>query len=405
MARSIESDVEAISRLEAVPTILRVVTETTGLRFSLVARVTRDTWTACAVHDEIAFGLKPGDSLEVATTLCSEVRDSLTPIIINHASQDPHYRDHRTPKMYRFESYIAVPIFLKNGAYFGNVCALDPLPAKLTEPRILAMMKLFADLIAHQLDAEERQSATREQLLSEQQTAELREQFIAVLGHDLRNPLSSVTLGADTLLRAQLSEREHKVVRRIRESSRRMSRLVDDVMDFARAKLGGGISLSMSPVDDLAVSLRHIVSELESAHPERTIRFVADECMGVLCDCERVGQLLSNLVANALEHGEPGEPVDVWLRRTEDGVVLTVTNRGTPIPPEMVPLLFRPYRRGPAGHPRTGLGLGLYIVSEIARAHGGTIDVSSSREQGTAFTFTLKSSARSEHAPRKLNAL
>ncbi|WP_257462539.1 GAF domain-containing sensor histidine kinase [Archangium lipolyticum] len=404
MARSIESDVAAVSRLEAVPTILRVVTETTGLRFSVVARVTQGTWTACAVHDEIAFGLKAGDHLDVATTLCSEVRDSYTPIVINHASQDPHYCTHRTPKLYGFESYIAVPIFLKNGEYFGNVCALDPLPAKLEEPKVVAMMKLFADLIALQLDAEQRQEATREQLLNEQQTSELREQFIAVLGHDLRNPLSSVLMGADTLLRAQLAERESRIVRRIRESSRRMSRLVDDVMDFARAKLGGGISLSMAPVDDLAVSLRHIVSELESAHPERIIRFAADECTGVLCDRERVGQLLSNLVANALEHGESGEPVDVQLRRTADSVVLTVTNRGAPIPPETIPLLFRPYRRGPAGHPRTGLGLGLYIVSEIARAHGGTIDVASSREQGTAFTFTLKSSARSEPEPRKLNA-
>src|SRR4051794_36310725 len=93
-------DVEAVSRLPAVPTILRVVTETTGLRFSLVARVTQDQWIACAVHDEIAFGLKSGDTLDVATTLCSEVRDSRSPIIVEHASEDPLFCTHRTPKMY-----------------------------------------------------------------------------------------------------------------------------------------------------------------------------------------------------------------------------------------------------------------------------------------------------------------
>jgi signal transduction histidine kinase len=397
MARSIESDVEAVSHLEAVPTILRVVTETTGLGFSLVARVTQHTWTACAVHDEIAFGLRAGETLDVATTLCSEVRDAKAPIIINHASQDPRYCTHRTPKLYGFESYIAVPIFLSDGEYFGNICALDARPARLEAPNILAMMKLFAKLIALQLDAEQRQREIREQLRREKEAAELREQFIAVLGHDLRNPLSSVLLGADTLMRAPFPERELKVVRRIRESSQRMSRLVEDVMDFARAKLGGGIGLSLSLIDDLPVTLGHIVSELESAYPERVIRFSADECTGVFCDRERIGQLLSNLLANALSHGDAGEPVDVSLRRTEAGLVLSVTNRGTPIPAEMLALLFRPYWRGPTGHPRTGLGLGLYIVSEIARAHGGTLEVSSSREAGTTFTFTLKSSARDAH--------
>ncbi|PTL84830.1 GAF domain-containing sensor histidine kinase [Vitiosangium sp. GDMCC 1.1324] len=404
MVRSIESDVEAISRLEAVPTILRVVTETTGLRFSVIARVTRETWTACAVHDEFGMGVKLGDNLDVATTLCGVVRDSLKPLIINHASQDPHYCTHPTPKHYGFESYIAVPIFLKNGEYFGNLCALDPRPTQLKEPKTVAMMKLFANLISLQLDAEERQNKTREQLVSEQEAAELREQFIAVLGHDLRNPLSSVIMGAEMLTRSQLPERELKIVRRIRESSRRMSRLVDGVMDFARAKLGGGIALSVSRVDDLAVSLRHIVSELESAHPERVIRFSTDECTGVRCDRERIGQLLSNLLANALEHGAAGTPVEVSLRCTEARLVLSVTNRGEPIPPETIPLLFRPYRRGPTGHPRTGLGLGLYIVSEIARAHGGTIEVFSSEESGTTFTFTLRQVDQDERDSRMVCA-
>ena len=125
MVRSIPSDVEAVARLEAVPTILRVVTETTGLRFSLVARVTQDTWTACAVHDELAFGLKAGGTLDVATTLCSEVRDSHTPIIINHASEDPRYCTHHTPKIYGLESYIAVPIFLTDGSYFGPAAIVN----------------------------------------------------------------------------------------------------------------------------------------------------------------------------------------------------------------------------------------------------------------------------------------
>lgn len=161
-ADPLNDDVAAIARLSAVPTILRVVTETTGLRLSLVARVTQDKWVACAVHDEIAFGLKAGDTLDVATTLCSKVRDTQVPVVIDHATEDSVYATHPTPKMYGFESYIAVPIFLADGAYFGNVCALDPLPAKVNQPKIVETMKLFAQLVSAQLAVETRESSTRQ---------------------------------------------------------------------------------------------------------------------------------------------------------------------------------------------------------------------------------------------------
>src|SRR4051812_44069508 len=122
---SLSDDIAAVARVSAVPTILRVIAETTGMGYTLVARVTPAQWIACAVHDEISFGLKVGDELDVATTLCSEVRDSLKPIIVEHASREPSYCEHPTPKMYGFESYIAVPVFRRSGDYFGNVCALD----------------------------------------------------------------------------------------------------------------------------------------------------------------------------------------------------------------------------------------------------------------------------------------
>lgn len=160
-ADPLNEDVAAISRLSAVPTILRVISETTGLRFSLVARVTEDKWVACAVHDEIAFGLRAGDTLDVATTLCSKVRDTQVPVVIDHATEDSVYAGHPTPKMYGFESYIAVPIFLADGTYFGTVCALDPLPAKVNQPKVIETMKLFAQLVSSQLAVEARESSTR----------------------------------------------------------------------------------------------------------------------------------------------------------------------------------------------------------------------------------------------------
>ncbi|MCU1283158.1 MAG: histidine kinase, partial [bacterium] len=272
----IRRDIEAVSHISAVPTILRVVSEVSGLRFSVIARVTQNQWVACAVHDEIAFGVEPGGTLDVATTLCSHVRDSHVPLVIDHASADPVYCNHPTPKMYLFESYVAVPIFLADGSYFGNVCALDPLPRQVNQPKILSMMKLFAELISLQLEIEARQDATRAQLSDVQQTSELREQFIAVLGHDLRNPLSSVSMGTELLLRETLTDDQRKTVERIRASGRRMTELVRHLLDFARARLGGGIGLSLAAVTDLQESVRHVIAELESVNPDREIRFSAE---------------------------------------------------------------------------------------------------------------------------------
>lgn len=108
-------DLAAIARISAVPTILKTVRQSTGLRFTVVARVLRNRWVACAVHDEIEFGLKVGGELDVATTLCSQVRDTLAPVVIECASTDAHYCNHPSPKKYGFESYISVPIFRRTG--------------------------------------------------------------------------------------------------------------------------------------------------------------------------------------------------------------------------------------------------------------------------------------------------
>jgi hypothetical protein len=122
-------DVEAISRLRAVPTILRVISETTGLRFTLVARVTDDEWVACAVHDELSFGLRAGGALALATTLCRKGRAIQAPVATDHASTDPVYCGHPTPGMYGFESYVSVPLFRTDGRYFGRCAAWTPAPA------------------------------------------------------------------------------------------------------------------------------------------------------------------------------------------------------------------------------------------------------------------------------------
>src|SRR5215210_914822 len=237
-------DLEVVSRIDAVPKILEVVCRTTGLGFAAVARVTEQRWIACAVRDEIEFGLTPGGELQVATTLCDEIRDSGRAIVIDHASEDTNFCQHPTPKMYGFQSYISMPIFLTDGRFFGTLCAIDPRPARLNTPATVNMFKLFADLIAFHLDAQERLKLSETALLNERETAQLREQFFAVLGHDLRNPLNAVRGGSELLAMMQLPEKAVPVVTLIKRSAARMTGLIENVLDFARARLGGGLSLN-----------------------------------------------------------------------------------------------------------------------------------------------------------------
>ncbi len=156
-------DVGAICRITAVPTILRVVAELTGLRFAAVARVTRERWMACAVYDQVAFGLTSGGELDVSTTLCGQVLETCRPIIIEHASQDPVYRDHPTPRMHGFEAYLSVPITLSDGHYFGTLCALDPRPTRIDRESVLTQITLFAEMIALAYESDQR---TQETLLA-----------------------------------------------------------------------------------------------------------------------------------------------------------------------------------------------------------------------------------------------
>jgi signal transduction histidine kinase len=381
----IAHDVAAIGRIGCVPSMLRVICKNTGLGFAAVARVTEGTWTACAVQDDIAFGLKPGGQLDVHTTLCRESRALRQPVVMDHASMDPVYRDHHTPRIYNIESYISVPIILSNGEYFGNLCAIDPRPASVSDERTLTMFTMFAELIALQLESEGRQQTVEAALLDERSTSELREQFIAVLGHDLRNPLAAVQATAELLTRRGAEPDLVTLGTRLKATTRRMSRLIDDVLDFARGRLGGGMGVALAATDDLPIALADVIAELRTANPDCAVleRIAIDG--SVTCDRSRLQQLLSNLLGNALVHGAPDKPVLVDIATQDGALVLTVSNHGEPIAPDNLRKVFEPYWRLATSQPGGGLGLGLYICSHIVKAHGGTLSVSSTRATGTSF--------------------
>ncbi|MDT5268761.1 MAG: hypothetical protein QOH49_947 [Acidobacteriota bacterium] len=381
-------DLEAVSRIDAVPKILEVVCRTTGMGFAAVARVTEERWVACAVRDEIAFGLAPGGELHVETTLCDEIRNSGHAIVIDHVAEDTSFCQHPTPQLYGFQSYISVPIVRPDGRFFGTLCAIDPKPARLNTPETVGMFKLFADLIAFHLDTQERLRLSETALLDERQTAQLREQFFAVLGHDLRNPLNAVRGGAELLTMMQLPGKAAPVVTLIKRSAARMTGLIENVLDFARARLGGGLSLNRVADAGLSTTLEQVIAEASTVWPDREVKSEIDLSRPVNCDGARIAQMFSNLLANALTHGDPQGPVRVRARCDEDGFELSVSNLGEPIPPETIKRLFQPYTRANDRPGQQGLGLGLYIASQIAHAHEGTLEVESSLKE-TRFTFRM----------------
>jgi signal transduction histidine kinase len=387
MANDYGADIAAIGGIKAVPVILEVVCRTTGMGFAAVARVTEDRWIAGGVRDEIAFGLEPGGELKIETTICNEIRQSCEPVTIDHVAQSAVWCRHPTPAMYGFQSYISMPIVLSDGRFFGTLCAIDPKPTKVETPEVIGMFRLFAELIAFHLDAADRLASSEATLLDERKTAELREQFIAVLGHDLRNPLTAILSAAEMLERTPLNERGLRFARLIQNSAERISTLIGNVLDFARGRLGGGVPIIRRP-QAIGPLLSQIVSELRTSHPDRVIDAVFLVSAPVDCNDGRIGQLFSNLLANALVHGSKDASVRVHAQIADGMFELSVANAGDPIPPAAQQRLFQPFFRAASQVGQGGLGLGLYIASEIAKAHGGSLIVASS-EIETRFTFRM----------------
>ena len=225
-----------------------------------------------------------------------------------------------------------------------------------------------------------------------------REQLMAIVGHDLRNPLSTVLMAAEILvLHEGLGEKETALARKIMQSTSLAMRLIDQLLDLTRSRLGGGIPLDPT-VFNLKDVCRQVVVETELTHPDRSLHVdLRGDLIGVW-DRDRMYQLLSNLVGNAVQHGEPRSPIAIRMEAGETTLDIEVTNRGAPIPPATLPFIFDAFRQGRNTHPSrtSGLGLGLFIAQQIARSHGGSITVTSSKDEGTTFRVHLPRRAAGE---------
>ena len=219
-----------------------------------------------------------------------------------------------------------------------------------------------------------------------------KEMFLAVLGHDLRSPLNAVIMASQFMLETEELEEQHRtLVTRTLRSGRRMNTMVGELLDFTRGRLGAGIPIDRRQMN-MAKELSHALDEVSAANPGRVVHLETSGELTGLWDCQRMSQVFSNLLNNAVQHGAPNGEMRVLLRGEADDVVLQVRNWGPPILPSEIEGLFSPFKRLAANQNKahtTSLGLGLYIAERSVSAHGGTIQARSSKEAGTEFTVRL----------------
>ena len=223
-----------------------------------------------------------------------------------------------------------------------------------------------------------------------------RDMFLAILGHDLRGPLASINMGAAVLGKSDLADASRrKAITSIKRASLVMDRLITDLLEYTRSRLGAGIPVQRADCD-LGPVCEEAIEAVRTSHPEHSFKFHAMSDLQLHADARRLQQVLSNLLNNAVQHGDRLAPVSVHAHGEADAVVLKICNAGTPIPAELLPSIFEPLIQAPATgkadsfeRSKTSLGLGLFIVREIVQGHDGTVDVESTLDEGTVFTIRL----------------
>jgi phosphoserine phosphatase RsbU/P len=226
-------------------------------------------------------------------------------------------------------------------------------------------------------DAKQAQAQARDR-------ATVAEQMMGVVSHDLRNPLSTISMGAAVLTQLGPTPQQQTVIKNMQRATARMTRLIADLLDFTQGRIGGGLKVSARPFP-LHETVHEALEELALAFPGRELKHCRHGSGDVTADPDRVLQLVGNLVANAIAYGDPGAAVEVDTRIDDESFLVAVRNQGLPIPAELLPHLFEPLSRGDAKGEKSSLGLGLFIVDQIAKAHGGAVHVQSDALNGTAF--------------------
>jgi sigma-B regulation protein RsbU (phosphoserine phosphatase) len=259
----------------------------------------------------------------------------------------------------------------------------------------------IAAFVARDRDAYEREllrsRAQLEELVTEltrlkseaQDRATAAEQMIGIVSHDLRNPLSNIRLATAVLNGTDPSDNQKRTLDRLARATERADHLISDLLDFTQARLGKGLSVVLVSIDLHAI-IGHAVDELGPVYPRRALYHLRSGTGACRADGNRLVQLVGNLISNAMTYGDPNAPVTVTSSLEASSFTIAVHNAGTPIPFDVQARIFQPMTRGTDANAGRSVGLGLFIVQEIARAHGGSVRVTSTAEEGTTFVATMQ---------------
>ena len=379
--QTIAADVALVNAIPDVPEILRIVCEITGMNFAVIARVSECNWTACAVLDRLGMGIGSGHELDIGTTFCREVLESRTAIMIDSVKDDLRYRDHLTPKIYGFESYVSVPIVLSDGHYFGSLCALDRRAIKVTDRRIRFMFLCFAGWLAEQLHGAVAPSLACGRPSTRDQVANLRSLIIAFLTDEE----SCAGASAEHSAVAQLWDRlalpfEHD------------SPLIADALTLARSPICAGRLLALQRCTDLPLRLRSVVATLRFTHPERQIISNIVFAGPVDCDPDWIERLASSMLGSALRRGGSSSAVSFIAKVKQNFLLLSAWNHGDTISPHEIADLFRPDWR--SMDDASSAGAAMHLCAEVVRSHRGTIVATSSPNDGTQLLVRLPRASR-----------
>lgn len=437
--KDLQQAIDKVGQISIVPTLLDMICKTTGMGFSAIARVTDDRWITCSVKDQLEFGLKPGDELEIKNTFCQVVRSQQSSVLIDNVAEDPDYCDHFIPKMFGFQSYISVPIVQNDGSFFGTLCALDPKPNSVKNDSIQSMFRMFADLIAFHLDTlekvkqkenkfteeqtflmetlqdqksfatdlerkimERNQELTLKNIELEKMNNEL-QSLTRISSHDLQEPLRKIQTYSSLLQSkesAALSEKGHRYFEIIRKSAGRMRALINDILTYSGTREG---QLHVSPLS-LEDLVGEVKEELKEELEEKNAELIISENCTLEVDEDQFKQLLYNLLSNSLKYSSPERKLKIELGCSEvgelpDGIATPkqapaywnfyIADNGIGFDQQYSEQIFGLFQRLHNKSTYPGTGTGLAIAKRIVENHEGIVRAVSQPDEGTRVEIFL----------------
>lgn len=400
------SDIKKVNEISIIPTILEVICRTTGMGFAAVARVTDKQWIACSVLDEIGFGLKPGGELELETTICNEIRQTRQAVVIDHVKHDALFCNHHTPRMYGFQSYISVPIFLKSGEFFGTLCAIDPRPAEVNNKKIIGMFNLFAELISFHLqaiDQLEEVNARSEELEKDLQIpVDENRQYQFISDHNLQEPLRKMRFYSSALMNSTENNDQQRVqslASKVNEQAQRFSMMIKDLSVFSNLVYEPSafevVDLN-KVVHDVSIQLQ---DQLESTHTSLIVG-ILPSVKGIQIYLE---QFFFHLITNAIKFRRDNVSPVIKISSIAHHLAgdssspekeftyfeIYVEDNGNGIDRSQLDGVFDIISSLNYEKESVGFGIGLAYCKKIARIHGGSITAESTPGYGSKFIITL----------------